>query len=122
MKKWIDKDVAILALRMIKQEVWLVDIPSPTIPEYIEHHEQMQHIMRVIDVLIENISTYPIWNKVSDGLPQLEHQVLTIDISDFIKLGEFQELDGITYFYDGDFFHPVDKVKAWLELPEYNES
>lgn len=35
-------------LNEIFQELWDVDIPSPTVPEYIEHHEQIQGIMAVV--------------------------------------------------------------------------
>lgn len=29
--------------------VWLEDIPSPKCPEYIEHHESIQKILKFID-------------------------------------------------------------------------
>lgn len=35
-------------LNEIFQELWDVDIPSPTVPEYREHHEQIQGIMAVV--------------------------------------------------------------------------
>ena len=35
-------------LDAIYDAVWGVDIPSPTVPEYIEHHNQMQAIMSLI--------------------------------------------------------------------------
>jgi len=36
----------ILALREL---VWMEDIPSPTVPEYVEHHESIQKILKYID-------------------------------------------------------------------------
>lgn len=32
-------------LKEIYDEIWNVDIPSPTVPEYKEHHEQMVYLM-----------------------------------------------------------------------------
>lgn len=49
MSKWIDAEAVNKALDRIREEVWLHDIPSPTVPEYIEHHETMQRLMLVID-------------------------------------------------------------------------
>ena len=41
-------DMAIKAIHDIKEKVWEIDIPSPTIPEYIEHHEQVKSVLKVI--------------------------------------------------------------------------
>ena len=35
-------------LEEIKEKVWGYDIPSPTVPEYREHHEQIQEILRLL--------------------------------------------------------------------------
>lgn len=35
-------------LNEINEAIWEIDIPHPTIPEYKEHHEQMQDLMRKI--------------------------------------------------------------------------
>ena len=32
----------------IQNAIWEVDIPSPTVPEYREHHEQMQELMALV--------------------------------------------------------------------------
>ena len=32
----------------IQNAIWEVDIPSPTVPEYVEHHEQMQELMALV--------------------------------------------------------------------------
>lgn len=42
-------------LLRIREEVWGVDIPSPTVPEYVEHHRDCQKIMHLIDDIIEEI-------------------------------------------------------------------
>lgn len=49
MSKWINADAVNVSLDRIREEVWLHDIPSPTVPEYIEHHDAIQQIMLVID-------------------------------------------------------------------------
>lgn len=41
-------DMAIKAIHDIKEKVWEIDIPSPTIPEYVEHHEQVRSVLIVI--------------------------------------------------------------------------
>lgn len=41
-------DMAIKAIHDIKEKVWEIDIPSPTIPEYVEHHEQVKSVLIVI--------------------------------------------------------------------------
>lgn len=40
-------------LQEIYYELWKVDIPSPTVPEYREHHEQIQGIMAVVSEKIK---------------------------------------------------------------------
>ena len=40
-------------LNEIRLKVWLYDIPSPTVPEYIEHHEQITDILKLIDEKIK---------------------------------------------------------------------
>lgn len=32
----------------IKNALWVIDIPSPTVPEYIEHHEGVQKVMDLV--------------------------------------------------------------------------
>lgn len=42
-------------LEVIRLKVWEGDIQSPTIPEYIELHETMQGILKLIDDLIKKV-------------------------------------------------------------------
>lgn len=49
MTHFIELQTAINAVKDIRMEIWMVDIPSPTVPEYIEHHRQMLHLMDVCD-------------------------------------------------------------------------
>lgn len=41
-------DEFIQDLNEIKDEVWGYDIPSPTVPEYREHHQQIQELMKFV--------------------------------------------------------------------------
>lgn len=52
------KDDVIIMLEEIRECVWLKDIPSPTVPEYIEHHESIQKILLFIDEQIEAVKLY----------------------------------------------------------------
>ena len=36
------------AFDKIKLRLWEIDIPSPTVPEYIEHHEQVTDLMNLV--------------------------------------------------------------------------
>lgn len=40
-------------LEEIHEAIWDVDIPSPTCPEYREHHQQMQELMKLVKKKIE---------------------------------------------------------------------
>lgn len=40
--------------QVLRDLVWGMDIPSPTCPEYIEHHRDIQEILQFIDKELEN--------------------------------------------------------------------
>lgn len=44
-------DEIVTDLESIWDKLWEIDIPSPTVPEYIEHHEQVQHVMKYVTKL-----------------------------------------------------------------------
>mgnify|MGYP001018318548 CR=1 FL=1 len=48
-KGYVSKE-KLVALREL---VWDMDIPSPTCPEYVEHHRDIQKILSEIDNIIE---------------------------------------------------------------------
>lgn len=50
----VQKKVMVM-LHEIRNLVWLCDIPSPTVPEYIEHHEQIKSILKLIDEKLEEV-------------------------------------------------------------------
>ena len=45
----ISRQAAIDAIDEIRHALWEIDIPSPTVPEYVEHHEQVQSVMKLLD-------------------------------------------------------------------------
>lgn len=49
MSDLIDRQAAIDALDEIRHALWEIDIPSPTVPEYVEHHEQVQSVWKLLD-------------------------------------------------------------------------
>lgn len=55
MSNVIKKQTALNALRDIYMSLWDIDIPSPTVPEYVEHHAQVQALMRRTNEWIEKI-------------------------------------------------------------------
>lgn len=54
-EKLINKQDAINALNSIYNALWEIDIPSPTVPEYVEHHEGVQKVMKVVMDKMEEI-------------------------------------------------------------------
>ena len=55
----ISRQAGIEALEQIRYALWEIDIPSPTVPEYIEHHEQVQSVMKRIDEIREKMERLP---------------------------------------------------------------
>ncbi len=45
----ISRQAAIDALDEVRHALWEIDIPSPTVPEYVEHHEQVQSVWKLLD-------------------------------------------------------------------------
>lgn len=59
MNDLISRQVAIDALKAIKRGLWEIDIPSPTVPEYVEHHEQITNMMEITDGWIKRLTEEP---------------------------------------------------------------
>lgn len=55
----ISRRLAVEVIESIRGCIWDVDIPSPTVPEYVEHHEQMQMLMRKCDAWLSIIECGP---------------------------------------------------------------
>lgn len=117
MSDLISKEVVIDTLNAVRDLVWDVDIPSPTVPAYIEHHKQMQSIMRNIDILTDKIIKMPSaqqWIPCNERLPETDGRYLVT----CSKIG--------AWVVDWNIWHNEPKpswlweqgVTAWMPLPE----
>lgn len=77
MSDLIDRQAAIEALDEIRHALLEIDIPSPTVPEYVEHHEQIQYVWKLLDKKQKELYVLPAaqperkrghWIKVDDDL------------------------------------------------------
>ena len=59
MSDYISRQAAIEALEQIRYALWEIDIPSPTVPEYIEHHRDVQNVMKRIDEIRDKMERLP---------------------------------------------------------------
>ena len=59
MSDLIRRELPIEALKVIKFGLWEIDIPSATVPEYVEHHEQVKNMMEIVDGWIKRVQDEP---------------------------------------------------------------
>lgn len=120
----ISRQAAIDALRAIKQGLWEIDIPSPTVPEYVEHHEQIKNMMEIVDGWIKRIKEEPTahqWIPCRERLPKYGKTVLITNDKGNVSYGMFR---GVEYWEeDGDSVwvrkkNTLENVIAWMPLPE----
>ena len=118
----INRNVAIDALRAIKHGLWEIDIPSPTVPEYVEHHEQIKNMMEIVDGWIKRIKAEPAanrWIPWNSGRFPEESGTYTVTAYDGatkrVTYAKYQkrlkrwELTGARAYW---------RVVAWMPLPE----
>ena len=86
------KDLAIETIEQIKYAVWEVDIPSPTVPEYIEHHRDIQNILKFID------------EKLADFKAQAEKKGRWILVDDELVHGKCSECGFEAHYYENDVY------------------
>lgn len=55
----IKREAALEALDEIWRALWDVDIPSPTVPEYVEHHEQIKQLLELVEKKKREIEALP---------------------------------------------------------------
>lgn len=98
MEELIRREAALEALAQIREALWEVDILSATVPEYIEHHRDVQKVMKRVDELRNKIEHMPTevpnreWIPCEERLPEDGVEVwVTIRGSDIIipEPGEF---------------------------------
>lgn len=76
MKDLIERQAAIDALDEIRHALWEIDIPSPTVPEYIEHHEQIQSVWKLLDKKQKELYV----------LPSAQPEYEPVEAEDFAKM------------------------------------
>ena len=90
-KDIIYRQVAIDALDEIRHVLWEIDIPSPTVPEYVEHHEQVQSVWKLLDKKQKELYALP------SAQPETAKRIVG------------KSRDGMTLWYQCDMCHePVD--------------
>jgi len=132
----IERQVAIDALGQVLKALWMIDIESPTVPEYIEHHEQVQSVMTLVKGLKETILKLDLWTPCDEGLPETRdagilNNVGISEVSDMNLITIKKGKAGIVrtaWLQDGKWHcdlldllgyeNPSYKVTAWMPLPD----
>ena len=116
----ISRQVAIDALKAIKQGLWEIDIPSPTVPEYVEHHEQIKRMMEITDGWINRLMEEPPaqqWTTCAEKLPDYGQRVLgtfKVTYGNICRTTQRITLHGNDVWTAGLGDDPI----AWCEIPE----
>lgn len=117
----ISRETALKALEEISYGLWEIDIPSPTVPEYIEHHEQVQSVMKLVDKWARKIQaampvseepTEPQWIPCKERLPEENGEYLVTreakGIYNFVEIVKKTNVSGDI----------ARDIVAWMPLPE----
>lgn len=120
----IDRQQAINALKAIKYGLWEIDIPSPTVPEYVEHHKQIKDMMEITERWIQQISELPSAQPkmipCSKRMPEKNGEYL-------IQCKDAKHLTVVTYWngywnaHNNCTDYAFRNVCAWAPLPELYE-
>lgn len=125
MRDSISRDDAIDAIEQIRLSIWDVDIPSPTVPEYIEHHEQMRELMDKCDMLkreLVNLPSAERWIPCTERLPENNEDVLCCSFNGYFLIGLPYKVDRDISVVTGYFAECEQEIMpnciAWMPLPE----
>jgi len=101
MADYIDRQAALKALEEICYTLWEIDIPSPTVPEYIEHHEQVQSVLKLAEKWGRELRDMPAadvvevvrcndckWYKTNFSWNGKEHKVCVIEPYEPVRKGD----------------------------------
>lgn len=139
----IRRSDALKAIDQILEALWEIDIPSPTVPEYIEHHQGVQAVIKRARDLKENLEKLPAvqpespWIPCNKKLPEMhdagpmmkllgiKEKSERVEIS--VKVGGVNSvIDG--WLLDGKWYGPDInayvarkinyEVTAWMPIPE----
>lgn len=126
----IRRSDAIKAVDRILEALWEIDIPSPTVPEYIEHHQGVQAVIKRAKDLKEILEKLPAarqelpWIPCDKKLPDYGYVVLvslydTTEVAHRVAPTHGPGLNGekdCWIGWDGYEIEPED-VYAWMPLP-----
>lgn len=82
----ISRETALKAIEEICFALWEIDIPSPTVPEYIEHHEQVQRVMALAEK----------WGRELRDVPDVRPTLYGYEIEHLAYIARVMEKEGIT--------------------------
>lgn len=122
MNDLISRETALDAIDRIRLKIWLIDIPSPTVPEYIEHHEQIQHVLEEIAAVRKEVEQLPgideqrtgKWNPCSEP-PKHHRSVLVRGIEAIGNVTVYKVMQ-----WDVDRWRPTDYAPS-IEWTEWSE-
>lgn len=139
----IKRSDAVKAIDRILEMLWEIDIPSPTVPEYIEHHEDVQSVMKKAKKLKETLEKLPAvqpelpWVPCSKKLPEMHDagpMMKLLGIKEESKKVEISvKAGGVSsvisgWLQDGKWYSPDlnayvarkmnYEVMAWMPLPD----
>lgn len=103
MKDLINRETALRAIEEICFALWETDIPSPTVPEYIEHHEQVQRVM----ILAEK------WGKKLRDAPDIQPTLYGYKIEHLAYIARVMEKEGITAEDAARTFSDLGRAVSW---------
>ncbi len=91
----ISRQAAIDALDEIRHALWEIDIPSPTVSEYVEHHEQVQSVWKLLDKKQKELYVLPSAQPYTDEEIQKIQELEQAEIQKAFQLGREDALSEI---------------------------
>ena len=118
----IERGAALKALAQIREALWGIDIPSPTVPEYIEHHMDVQEMMKRVDELRGELEALPSereWIPCSERLPETRGEyMVTVEYYSLVEKKTTRCLLSSAYTKTNGWRLSEGKVVAWMPLPD----
>lgn len=120
MGELIERGAALKALAQIREALWGIDIPSPTVPEYIEHHRDVQEMMKRVDELRGEIEALPSereWIPCSERLPEKRGEyMVTVEYYSMRTRSTERCLLSAVYTRTGGWHLSNGEVVAWMPM------
>lgn len=103
MNDLISRETALKALEEICYALWEIDIPSPTVPEYIEHHEQVHRVMTLAEK----------WRRELIVAPDVQPTLYGYKIGHLAYIARVMEKEGITAEDAARTFDDLARAVSW---------